>query len=344
VDPSGELVYGGVALGASTILRAAAIAALLVGSVSRAHADGAVLVVGTVSPRDRDVIVDTIKGEGSALSLRFSAPAGRDAADASVACLRDKTPWSCVAPVIRGKDQLVIVEVDSEHGGGAPMTIVTAHLLISGDEAESFASRNCAMCNEDALKRTVGDLSRDLLQRAAARSGRTKLAIRSRPDRAQIVLDGRPAGATDTTLATYPGKHTIELQAPGYAAATREVIAVDGSTVDVAIPLPPEARRPGPGDPGSPDAHPRSRLLPGLAIGAGAAAIVAGGLLIAFDQDPSPSQRYYHNTAPYGVASLAAGVVVAGAGIYLWLRPRASSAAAVAPVPGGAAIGWAGRF
>jgi hypothetical protein len=327
----------GAAVGVTTILRAAAVAAWLVGSVSRAHADGAVLVVGPVSPRDRDVIVDAIKGEGRALSLRFSAAVSRDAADASVACLRDQTPWSCVAPVIRGKDQLVIVEVDSDRGGGAPITIVTAHLLTAGAEAESFASRHCAMCNEDALKRTVGDLSRDLLQRAASRSGRTKLTIRSRPERAQIKLDGVPAGATDATLATYPGKHTLELQAPGYAAGTREVIAVDGSTIAVAIRLQPAARRPGAAPPGS-------RRWPGLAIGAGAAAIVAGGLLIAFDQDPSPHQRYYYNTAKYGAASLAAGAVIAGAGIYLWLRPRASSAAAVAPVPGGAAVGWAGRF
>src|SRR5262249_25716442 len=160
----------------------------LVGSVSRARADGAVLVVGAISPRDRDIVVDAIKGAGRALSLRFSATAGREVADASVACLRDQTPWTCVAPVIRGKDQLVIVEIDGDHGGGARMTVGTAHLLTAGAEAESFASRGCAMCNEDALKRTVGDLSRSLLQRAVARTGRTRLAIRSRPDRAQITL------------------------------------------------------------------------------------------------------------------------------------------------------------
>ncbi len=102
------------------------------------------LVVGAVSPRDRDIIVDAIQGAGRALSLRFSAPASRNAADASVACLRDRTPWSCVAPMIRGKDQLVIVEVDSDRGGRAPMTVVTAHLLTAGAETESFASRDCS--------------------------------------------------------------------------------------------------------------------------------------------------------------------------------------------------------
>lgn len=133
------------AVGAGTIWRTVALTVLLAGSASTVRADGAVMVVGKVSQRDRDVIV----------------------------------------------------EVDSDRGVGAPMTIVTAHLLTAGAEDESFASRDCAMCNEDALKRTVGDLSRDLLQRAAARSGRTKLAIRSTPDRSQIVLDGKPAGATD---------------------------------------------------------------------------------------------------------------------------------------------------
>ena len=137
----------GAVVGVRTILRAAAIAALLVGSASRARADGAVLVVGAVSPRNRDLIVDAIQSAGSALSLRFSAAAGRDAANASVACLRDQTPWSCVASVIRGKDQLVIVEVDSDRGG-APMTIVTAHLLTAGAEAVSFASRGGGVVND----------------------------------------------------------------------------------------------------------------------------------------------------------------------------------------------------
>lgn len=179
----------GVAVGASTILRAAAIAALLVGSAARARADGAVLVVGAVSPRDRDIIVDAIQVASRALSLRFSAAAGRDAAGTSMACLHDQAPWSCVTRVIRGKDQLVIVEVDSDRGGGAPMTIVTAHLLTASAEAVSFASRSCEMCNDDALKRTAYELCRDLLRRAVARSGRIRLAIpvpaRPRADQAR---------------------------------------------------------------------------------------------------------------------------------------------------------------
>ena len=61
-------------------------------------------------------------------------------------------------------------------------------------------------------------------------------------------------------------------------------------------------------------------------------------------QQRGPQQPHYYDTAPLGIVSLAAGVAVAGAGIYFLVRPRATSLATVAPLPGGAAVGWAGRF
>jgi len=306
---------------------------------ARARADGAVLVVGKVSPRDREVIVDTVRGEGTALALKFSSSIfSRDAADAAVACLKDRTPWSCVASAIRGKDQLVIVEVDSDLGAGAPMTIVTAHLLTAGAEDETFANRNCAMCNEDALKRAVGDLSRDLLQRAATRTGRTRLAIHTAPGGAQVMLDGAPAGAAGDTMVTYPGRHTVLVQLRGHAPLTRDVVAIDGKTIELSIDLAPARIRR--------DDRP-SQFLPGLAIGVGGAAMAVGGLMILFDQDPQPrgpQQPHFYDTATAGTVSFAAGLVLASAGLYFALRPAATSTATVAPVPGGAAIGWAGRF
>lgn len=321
-------------------LAAAALAALAVAAPGLARADGAVMIVGSVSPRDREVIIDTIKLEGTALSFRFSAPpVARDVAEASAACVKDRAPWTCVAPAIRGKDQLIIIDVDSDRSAGAPMTIVTAHLLTAGAEAASFASRNCAMCNEEALKRIVSELSRDLLQRAATRSGRTRLAIRSSPAGAQVTLDGAPVDFADG-IATYPGKHTLVLQLPGYAPRARDVMAIDGRTTEVMVALDPLRARP--------DEHRRaSQFLPGLAIGLGCAAIATGALLIYFDQDPDPHGRQqpdFYNTATAGTVVLAAGVLAAGTGAYFLLRPRATSTAILAPLPGGAAIGWAGHF
>lgn len=340
------------------ILSAALVAVIAVWPAATAHAEGAVMVAGRVSPHDREVIVDTVRGEGTAVSLRFSSSVfGRDAADASMACLKDKAPWSCVSLTVRGKDQIVIVEVDSDRGAGAPMTIVTAHLLTAGAEDESFATRNCEMCNEDALRRTVSDLCRALLQRAAARTGRTRLAVHSRPDGAQITLDGTAVNPTAGPAATFPGRHTVVLQLPGYAPLTREVVAIDGRATEVTLDLEPAAqvvhdeRRHG------------SQFLPGLAVGVGAAALAAGGLMIGFDQDPNrrgQQQPHYYDTAPLGVVTAATGAVLAGIGVYYLLRsPSAGSTgsaggtastrstgstATLTPLPGGAAVGWAGRF
>src|SRR4051812_32488814 len=131
-----------------TTLRFALVLAFqLASSRTGAIAGGTVMVVGKVSPRDRDIIIDSIKAAGTTLSWRFSAPAfPRDAVDASVACLNDKTPWSCLSSTIRGNEQMVIVEVDSDHAAGAPLIILTAHVLASGIESESTASRYCELC------------------------------------------------------------------------------------------------------------------------------------------------------------------------------------------------------
>jgi hypothetical protein len=330
------------------MLTAGLIAALHL-APSSARAGGTVMVAGKVSPQERDVIVDTIERTAASMTWRLDAPPfSQEVTAATLACLKDTSPWGCVAPRIHGTDPLVIVQVDGDHGAGAPMTVVTAHVLTAGADGELSASRYCERCNEDALKRAVVDLSKQLLQEAAERTGRTKLAIRSTPDKAWILLDGKTVGATNTARVTYPGKHTIMLRHIGYKAAVREVIAIDGVALDVAFAMEPE-----PGSTGGsashalPADHP-PRLLPYLALGVGGAAILTGALLIAFDEDPDPrgpQQHYYYDTAAYGVASLAIGAVVAGAGVYLRLRPQATSAATVTPLPGGGATAsWTGRF
>jgi hypothetical protein len=309
-----------------------------------AHADGAVMVVGSMSPRDREIVLDTVKLESTALSFRFSASGfGRDAADAALECLKNKAGWTCVEPIARGKDQLFVIQVDSDRSAGAPTTIVTARLFNVGTEADPPVTRNCEMCNEDALRRTVSDVSRDLLQRAAARSGRTRLTIHTRPRGARLMLDSKPIPNTEAPLPTYPGKHTLVIQLEGHEPATREIVAVEGATTDTAVDL--IAVRGAPVVDRTP--HP-SRFLPGLAIGIGGAAIISGTVLIVLDQDPDPKgpqQPRFYDTAQFGVATLAAGFVIAATGVYFLMRPHATSTATLAPLPGGgAAIGWAGRF
>jgi len=312
-----------------------------------ARADGAIMIAGKLSPREHDVIVDTLESVAAAMTWKLTAPPfGRDAIDAALACLKNRAVWRCVAPGIRDSDQLVVVQVDGERTAGAATIVVTVHVVTAGSDGEFFASRYCEVGSEEALKRAVADLGKQLLQEAAERTGRTRLAIRSHPDKAWIVLDGKTVGATNTTRATYPGTHTIMLRQVGYKTAVREVVATDGQTLDVAFDMEPDPSWiSGSGNHLIPARHP-PRIVPYVALGAGGAAIVTGALLIAFDEDPHPrglQRSLYDDTARNGVISLAIGAAITGAGVYLLLREK-SPTPAITPLPGGAAASWTGRF
>lgn len=89
-----------------------------------------------------------------------------------------------------------------------------------------------------------------------------------------------------------------------------------------------------------------SRLVPQLLVGMGAAALVAGGVLYAIDEDPGMSTPYlYRNTAPAGVAVGAVGIAAMGMGLWLWLAHNGRL-----PLPRFAIghssgfVGWAGEL
>lgn len=323
----------------------------LIASGSSARADGAVMIAGKISSRERDIIVNTLELTATSLAWKLTAPPfSREAIAASLTCLKGKAPWGCVGPGIQGNDQLVIVEVEGDHGPGTPLTVVTVHVLTAATEGQFFASRYCDLCNDDALQRATADLSKQLLREAAERTGRTKLAIHSKPDKAWILLDGKLAGATDSTRATYPGTHTVMLQHVGYKTAVREVVVLDGQTLDVAFDMELEPSSSARYSSGSRDPsldHP-SQLFPYLTIGIGGTAVLAGTLLVVFSETPDPhgpQRPHYYDTENHGIITFALGAIATGAGIYLLLGRNATSAAIVTPLPGsGAAASWTGRF
>lgn len=88
------------------------------------------------------------------------------------------------------------------------------------------------------------------------------------------------------------------------------------------------------------------RWLPLGLIAAGGTALLAGGIMIAIDEDVDPMGRQEPNirdTAAGGVVLGLAGAAALGAGIYLWRRDRQSSPVAAVSGDGGY-VGWAGRF
>lgn len=316
-----------------------------------ARADGIILVAGAASPRQRTIVVNAFEATANALQWKLTAPPlARELVDASVRCLADSAPWTCVAPEIRRNDQIVIVQLEIERGAKVPTTIATAHVLLAGIQGDVSASRYSETADEEAFRRSTADLSK-LLQEAAERTGRTKLVIRSKPDRAWVTLDGQNIGATEKTRATYPGPHTISVRRIGYKAMAREVVAIEGKVTTEDFDLEPDGSSNETAMGSGNQSHPAvasSRLLPKLAVAVGGAASAAGIFWLLYDEDPDPhgpQQRYYHDTSRYGYISLTVGLAVAGAGLYFWLRPDATSAPAVAPAHGGGtSAGWIWRF
>lgn len=109
-------------------------------------------------------------------------------------------------------------------------------------------------------------------------------------------------------------------------------------------PLPVEETSPAPVEEPSEDRM--RRWMPYGLIAAGGTALLAGGIMIAIDQDIDPVGKQHENirdTAAGGVVLGIVGAAALGAGIYLWRRDHRSAPVAAVSNDGGY-VGWAGRF
>lgn len=153
-----------------------------------------------------------------------------------------------------------------------------------------------------------------------------------------------PKGAFVTTEPTLPSAETLGALGRylGGDDSAAELISTLGQVGDV-VEIPREA---GPAGGGG------SNALGWVTVGAGVAALAAGGALIAVHEDEFDDQGNLNaearETRVPGIITASAGAVVAGVGIYLLVRgsneSEPSSAIHVAPTAGGLAVGLSGRF
>lgn len=318
---------------------------------------GAVLVSGTAPARHQVIassaVASAVRAAGWILGPDAHAHAAAGAAAA--ACLRRPDPWSCIAEILRDERirRVAVVSIDPRPGGaGATDTVLSARLVISNVDSLFVAQRFCVRCTEARLAGLAGELTKELIDRAAVGSGRTVLTLRSTPRGARAYVDANLAGVTDTAIRVVPGGHTITVELEGYRTEARFVRIEEDSTQEVAFAL-------RPAEPGaarasaslrvdaaagaSPPAR-RARLIAGAIAGVGLAAFAGGVVLFALDEDPvtAPGEevpRRYRDTAARGVVLGVSGVAIAGIGGYLWWKyARASAAPVAAPAAGGGAV------
>lgn len=314
-----------------------------------AHAEGAIMFVGKIAPHERGVIKTTIEDTAKQLGWSFAERSFPEKdSDDILACLKIDRPSTCIDRLLHanGIDQLAVVQVGTQRRkDGKPDVVVTQQVVAPGADVVFIQRRTCERCDDEGLRQQVMAMTKKLLEDAASGTSKTILAIKSDPPGAWITLDGDTAGATDSTLATYPGKHTVMLRAVGYETMVRDVTAAEGKTSELVVKL--RSNRPPAGKPELvPDRD--SRVVPWGVVGSGAAAVIAGGVMIAVDEDfrrSGKQEASYRDTAPGGVAIAAVGIAALGIGIYLVVRkPKRTTSPTVSVTSGAAVIGWAGSF
>lgn len=320
-----------------------------VAQLRRAHAESGLLIVGGgAAEHERSIVSGAI--ESAVRSAGWSLPSkpfSKKDTDRLLNCPDAKTPWTCVPPAIGAagiQDVLVVSVETSQAENGAPMVVITGKLIVTNPQAFAVRRRFCEHCADDKLAEASQDLTHQLIQELAVRGGRTVVSIKSVPTSADITLDGAHVGATDAVFNTFPGKHVAIVQKPGFVSEVREFTADEGKTAELLFTLHPS--------PTSIESHPASqpwwsaRWVPTTAIGAGAALVVFGGISIYRGQTfGGADNRYeYTHATTVGVVTGLVGLGVAGTGLYLLWRGSHASAPTASVGPGGAVVGWSGRF
>ena len=338
------------------------IAALLIGTASaRADTDKiALLVSGTATAHASDLVGTTIESIARDTGRLLTKPTFTAKETATIKrCVTTPHAWSCIAPAIHDKElqQVAVVSLANDTGpDSSPMVVVTEQVIVAQLDATVTEQRFCVRCTDDVLINVTSELTRSLFHEIEVRSGRTVVDIKSTPRGARILFDGNSMGATDRSFSTFPGKHTVVLELDGYQRVSRTVEAALDKTSELSVTMRPLIRTPNErhdsercesDSPGSMTSH---SLAPKLAMGAGAMAVVAGVIVLAFNEHPkdqpagTEQPRVYYSTMAPGIGLVVGGAVV-GAGGYLWWRyTRSTVAPAITPAPGGATVGITKAF
>lgn len=317
-------------------LAAATVALVAAGSTARADDGTGVVVVGeaTLQPALVAQIEGWVKQHQPPLVPQALDP---DAVNSTIDCfVLDDV--SCARAVFEKKGKttnLVFVRVEVVPGpGGVRDITLTGFWFTKGHEPQSH-KKTCEHCSDAGVHAAADEILAGLAHSGNHDTGH--LALTSKPVGSHITVDGKPAGVTPLELDLPAGDHRLALERDGVASEARLVTIRIGETAQIDMSLGGAAAADSDGGP----AH----LYPKLVIGAGAALLVAGGVLIGTSQSDTGESPTYRDTTALGAVVGVVGVLAIGGGAYWWhVDKKRESAPVVAATPGGAFVGWAGSF
>lgn len=219
-------------------------------------------------------------------------------------------------------------------------TVLNVFWFIKGKEPVGMR-RACEECTPDLMDSMVDEMLGMVLGVTTAARGR--LSVSSEPSGLTVLLDNENVGVTPLEREVAAGQHKVVLMHRGQQVGEKQVKITADVTAEIKIPvvLPRETS--------APVRHGKSPLLGGLVMGLGGAALAAGIALYVTSEEDTGEKLYYRDTKPLGIGLTAGGAVVAGLGVWLWLRARggdeeATSAPVVSVTRTGGMLGWARAF
>lgn len=247
----------------------------------------------------------------------------------------------CMRSVVDARsttDMLVSIRVDIASKKSREVRL-TVDWFVKGHSPVS-ARRTCDKCTEAVLRTTVDAMLRDLSKTAPGFMGRLK--VTSDPPGITVLLDNATIGVTPIEADASVGEHKVQLARDGRTGEAKTISITSQAVTEVAL----DAPAPGPveGEVPAPATSRPSRLLPGLLIGLGVAAIGAGTALYLTSEEPTGQSRTYRDTKNLGIGVAAGGGALVITGVIIVVATKTSSTPTMAFVPGGATVGWAGSF
>jgi PEGA domain len=373
----------------ATSLFAPLLAVLLVATLHRpalaqpaqVAAPSALVVFGRADQSMQDVVYAVVDRKLRDAGWPLVPPLASNDATIVRGCLSKAAPWPCLESMTskKGIERIVAVRVDLERSpDGTSQVVLTGRLIYSGAPSKIEQKRYCGACSKEDLTAYGEEISNELLAERALLAGNTKIAVSSTPMGAEVRIDNKPVGVTNNVFATSPGKHTVEVRAPGHQSESREVSVNEGKTVTASFqmrpgaspttppgpPLPPgppvvgDGSTGGGGDDsigdetGSPSMF--RKWGPKAMVGVGGALVVTGAIFAFVLDEPKKTFKtdaeleadpHYKDWTPPGIAFMASGAILAGVGGYLWWKwmPR-ETAPAISSTRNSVVMGLSGSF
>jgi len=300
---------------------------------------------GGLVPAQRDVLEADLDRQIEGAQFDLVRP------DDPSACI-DVGCWTTVA-TDGGHDYLLALAVDAREADQRLSATVTD--LRSGDVVVEL-ERVCELCGRSELGDASADLVSNILRKLRAHASVvTSLSLDSVPAGASVRIDGEDVGVTPLDLQIEPGRHEVEVSAPGYENQTQDVTVQRGAAEHLRLRL--AANNMAADTVPTSATPPRARVITGAALVAGGlAGLATGATLLAIHGRPIESDcsgdnvdadgdcHYLHDTRTGGVVGVVAGsaALVAGAVVLgLTLRKRERS---VSVHPTGSGLLVRGRF